>query len=360
MFIGDVEFRASLTVESPSFLFMGDISAYRMTLQQGLVSVGGYVRGGRFVQGYKRADLLANTAANVAKSKSAEKLAALSAKTAVTSKIPSRSEIKDALGAVGQDIRSAPLKMVNPLKLIKEGREREAFVKQSIEAATGKKIPSNPEIIAAGFKKGSKAAADFVKNNPDLIEDMAVNGVGFASSIGGGVTGDLVGALAARKAITDVKAVLKARKALKSDPGFQSAGTWGKIKQIRRKAIEELKASSEKIKDNAVGDTSGWLVGNTTAAALNPVPVAGNIPLVGAAVAMPVAPKIVKAARRIRQGESLELVAKETAKEIKNIPADAIRAGNERERKLREYLERRMLERRKQVLLMMKEDLRSA
>lgn len=315
-------------------------------LKQGLVAVKGYLRNGKLVRPFKRKDLLRIPGRSTEASDQA--LAGLARKTLEAGEIPSRGDIAAAAGVLAKDF------IKNPLGFIREGNQREKLVRRVLRAA-GVEVPSKPEIAIKAFKKASQKLAKYAKNNPQAVEDLIVNTGGLAGSVAGAVTagpvgqiaGDLSGALAVRKGFTDYKALQIARQKLRADQAFKSANILQKLKMLKGQTLAELKDAKlqEAIRDNRIGDVSGWAIGNAVANSLSGVPVLGAIPFKGALAAMPSAPEVVEAARRIRQGEELTGVVESSLDRIAGVPRRAIRAGNRREARLRAKLNQNIRDR---------------
>lgn len=273
-------------------------------------------------------------------SPSAKAAAKLIRKTIETEKIPSRSEIAELAGTVvGEAAR-------NPIKFIREGNQREAFVRGSL-SAVGYKVDTKAETTAKKMKKAAKSMKRYLKDNPQVVEDLIVNTGGFVGSQIGGATagplgqlgGDLGGALIVRKGFDDYKALGRARKTLKDDEAFKKANLLAKLGMIKKRSAEELKQMAKDRETNAAGDIAGFVVGNSTAMALQNAPIVGGVPLKGALVAMPVTPELVKGYQRLKAGEPAGTVVKDVAKSIASIPQRMIEAGNQRERDMRNKLE---------------------
>jgi len=236
-------------------------------------------------------------------SDSGQAIAQLAIKTLKTEELPSRLEVARAMGTATKGF------LRNPVKALKEGVQREAAVREAIQAQTGVIVPSQTAILKKAGQKMTGFVKDLVKKN---AEDGLVNTAGLAASIAGGavagpigaLAGDLGGALATRKAITDYKALQRARLKLADDEAFKSAGALSKLKILGAATLAELKspAMQKRIEDDATGDVAGWAIGNASAVTLTAMGV--NIPLKGAAVAIATVPSVVKAHRRIREGKS--------------------------------------------------------
>lgn len=319
----------------------------RAGTKQGTVAVKSFLRKGKLVRGFKRKQLLA-LADTVQNSGRGNKVAlGLIKETITTGQVPTKKKFLATLGAVGKDF------VRNPVKATREGFAREKLARQLIKEGTGYDATKLAASRAAA-KKASSAAKTYVKNNPEKVKDLTINTAGYLGSVAGGAVagpvgklgGDLVGALAVRKGITDFEALQKAKKILSNEEAFQKAGFFGKLKQTYGMTLKQLKSNVKQIEDDLTGDTAGWVVGNSVAestAGLVPIPLRGGI------VAMPVVPKIVKAKDRIKAGENARLVARETAKEIGEIPKNAVRsvqravrAGNLREQRMRNKLNRKL------------------
>lgn len=319
----------------------------RAGTKQGTVVVKSFLRKGKLVRGFKRKQLLALADTVPATTKGSKAALKLIKDTVANKKLPGRKQFLATLGEVVKDVRK------NPITAAKEGFAREKLVREYIKETTG----VNPTKLAASraaAKKASSAAKTYVKNNPEKVKDLTINTAGYLGSVAGGAVagpvgklgGDLVGALAVRKGITDFEALQKAKKILSNEEAFQKAGFFGKLKQTYGMTLKQLKSNVKQIEDDLTGDTAGWVVGNSVAestAGLVPIPLRGGI------VAMPVVPKIVKAKDRIKAGENARLVARETAKEIGEIPKNAVksvqravRAGNLREQRMRNRLNRKL------------------
>lgn len=262
----------------------------------------------------------------------------LALRTYATEEVPTREEVTHAMGLATREF------LQNPVKAVKEGFQREKIVRQAVELQTGKPMPTKQAIAHTAMKKAGEKMTSFVK---DLVkqnaEEGAVNTVGLTGSIVGGaiagplgaLAGDVGGALATRKAITDYKALQRARASLKDDEAFQSAGKLSQLKKLGAATLSELKSAEmqKEIEDNLTGDVAGWAIGNGAAVALTAAGV--GIPLKGAAVAIASTPTVVKAHRRIREGENAGKVIRETAQEVATAPVRALKSGNDREQQAR-------------------------
>lgn len=266
----------------------------------------------------------------------------LAKKTLKTAEIPTNIELLTVGKELAKDFVS------NPLRAIKEGRERELLVKGLIKSTTGKSLPTNTQLIKQGFSKG----VDAIKQNEELQKDLIVNTGGvIGSTIGsiaglpGQLAGDLLGATAVRKTITDISVTKTAITKARTDAVFSSLSSFDKFKKVREISLKELKdlAESGKLTDDLVADTSGWAVGNTiaeSAKGLVPLPFKGAV---GASVTVP---DFVKASRRIRSGENIKQVVKETANEVLLKPVKMYQRGKIREQALRDKLNSKL----KQIL----------
>ena len=272
---------------------------------------------------------------------SGQAIAQLAIKTLKTEELPSRLEVARAMGTVTKEF------LRNPVKALKEGVQREAAVREEIKAQTGVIVPSQTEILKKAGQKMTSFVKGFVKKN---AEEGVVNTAGLAGSIAGGavagpigaLAGDLGGALATRKAITDYKALQRAKSKLADDEAFKSAGALSKLKILGAATLAELKTPEmqREIEDNVTGDVSGWAIGNASAVALGAMGV--NIPLKGAAVALATVPSVVKAHRRIREGEAAGKVIREAARDLVNLPKNAISRGEDREKAVRREATRKI------------------
>lgn len=285
----------------------------------------------------------------------------LALRTYATEELPTREEIGHAMGLATREF------LRNPVKAVRAGFQREKVIRQAVESQTGKPLPTKQAIVTAGVKKmfnplgkvvrenmqtgssatltqaGEKMTAFVEEKMRKQGEDGAVNTAGFTGSIVGGaiagplgaLAGDLGGAMATRKAVTDYKALQRARASLKDDEAFQSAGKLSQLKKLGAATLSELKSAEmqKKIEDDLTGDVAGWAIGNGAAAALTAARV--GIPLKGAAVAIASTPTVVKAHRRIREGENAGKVIRETAQEVATAPVRAVKSGNDRERQAR-------------------------
>lgn len=269
---------------------------------------------------------------------SGKAIVSMALKTFQTEELPERQEIARAMGLATREF------LQNPVKAVKAGMQRERLVRQAVEMQTGQAVPTKPEILKkAGAKMAGYVrakAGELIKQN---AEEGAVNTVGLAGSIVGGavagpvgaLAGDIGGALVTRKALTDYKALQRARRTLADDEAFKSAGKLSKLKKLGAATLAELKSPEmqREIEDNLTGDTAGWAIGNASAMALTAA--GGGIPLQGAAVAIASTPTVVKAHRRIREGEAIGKVIRETAQEVATTPARALKSGNDRETQMR-------------------------
>ena len=274
-------------------------------------------------------------------SASGQAIAQLAVKTLKTEELPSRLEVARAMGIATKGF------LRNPVKALKEGVQREAAVRESIKAQTGVIVPSQTEILKKAGQKMTGFVKDSIKKN---AEDGAVNTAGLAASIVGGavagpigaLAGDLGGALATRKAITDYKALQRAKSKLADDEAFKSAGALSKLKRLGAATLAELKSAEmqKKIEDDATGDVAGWAIGNASAVALTAMGV--NIPLKGAVVAIATTPSVVKAHRRIREGEAAGKVIREAARDLASLPKNVISRGEDREKAARQEATRKI------------------
>ena len=306
---------------------------------------------GRFARNADRARTLYATAQRMAsESKGGKAVGELITEAIDKGEIPSRRRIAGAIGKV----TLAALK--DPVGEFKRGREREKLVLEAIEIATEESI-THKKVIRQGASRAKQRAQQFIKNNPDKVEEAVVGLSGFtASQVGaalGGPVGekaaDLVGSVSARKAIRDYRALKGARAKLSDDKDFKNASRIKKLGMLRDATLEELKRNREKTEDDTTGDVAGWVAGNSGGDVAASVGRAAGIPLTGAvggiSSAMAVSPKIVEARKRIKQGEARSKVIAETAKEIASTPKKRIeqarrliQEGNEREAKLRQKL----------------------
>lgn len=152
-----------------------------------------------------------------------------------------------------------------------------------------------------------KAAVKGVEllENPVTRRDLLVNTGGFVSSaVAGALAGpeaalaaDLVGALAVRAVVVGRDLVHSAREQIAHRKIYQEANALKKTVLVGKKIFADLKKEhvKEKIDDDTTADVVGWAIGNTAANFLShtlPSSVAW-IPLKGAAVAMPLVPRVV-------------------------------------------------------------------
>jgi hypothetical protein len=329
-----------------------NLAEYRLLIpragtKQSVVAVKSFLRKGKLVRGFKRKQLLALADALPTNTRSGKQAINLIKDTIATGQVPNKKKFLTTLGEVGKDF------VKNPVRATREGFAREKLARQLIKESTGYDA-TKLAVSRTAAKRTTQAAKQYVKNNPEKVQELLVNTAGVAgSAVGGSIAGpvgklggDLVGALAARKGLTDFEALQKAKKILSNDEAFKRAGFFGKLKQTYGMTLKQLKDNAKEIEDNFTGDSAGWAVGNAAAEALDPVI---SAPLKGAAVAIPVVPKLVKAKNRIKAGENARLVARETAKEIGAIPKQAaqsvrrtIRAGNLREQRMRNRLNRKL------------------
>lgn len=267
----------------------------------------------------------------------------LATKTLHNAEIPTNREILTVGKELAKDFIS------NPIRAIKEGRERELLVKGLIKSTTGKELPTNAKLLKQGFTKG----IDAIKQNEELQKDLIVNTggvigstIGSVAGLPGKLAGDLLGAATTRKAITDISVTKTAITKARTDEVFNSLSAFDKFKKVREISLKELKDLAEKGKltDDLVADTSGWAVGNTIAesavGSVIPLPFKGAV---GASVTVP---DFVKASRRIRAGENTKQVVKETANEVLLKPVKMYQRGKAREQALRDKLNSKL----KQIL----------
>jgi len=274
-------------------------------------------------------------------SASGQAIVQLAIKTLKTEGLPSRLEVARAMGTATKEF------LRNPVKALKEGTQREIAVREAIKVQTGIIVPSQTAILKKAGQKMTTFVKGFVKKN---AEEGVVNTAGLAGSIAGGavagpigaLAGDLAGAVATRKAITDYKALQRAKSKLADDEAFKSAGALSKLKILGAATLAELKTPEmqREIEDNATGDVAGWAIGNASAVALTAMGV--NIPLKGAAVAIATTPSVVKAHRRIREGEAAGKVIREAARDLVNLPQNVISRGEDREKAVRQEATRKI------------------
>lgn len=258
----------------------------------------------------------------------------LTKKTLETAEIPTNRELL----TVGKELAKDFVR--NPIRAVKEGRERELLVKGLIKSTTGKELPNNTQLIKQGFNNGIEA----IKKNEELQKDLIVNTggvigstIGSVAGLPGQLAGDLLGASVVRKAVTDITVTKTAITKARTDTVFNSLSSFDKFKKVREISLKELKDLAEqgKLTDDLVADTSGWAVGNTiaeTAKGLVPLPFKGAV---GASITVP---DFVKASRRIRAGENTKQVVKETANEVLLKPVKMYQRGKLREQDLRDKL----------------------
>lgn len=278
----------------------------------------------------------------------------LAQKTWETSELPSRKEIAKTAGAIVKDF------IKNPIKAARDGMERDRLARKGLSIITGVEM-THMEAAKRGASAAGKATKQFLKENPDAIEEWAIGLSGFASSqvgnlVGGTVgekAGDLVGAMAARKTINDIKAYKSARAKLNEDEAFKAAGRLQKAKMIVKTSASEAKRmqqeEKEKRENDKTSDIGGWVAGNAAGDVGGAIGKASGIPLAGAALgagagiggAMAANPHILRAKDRVKAGESVGTIAKEAAtsaiansKKVRNIKK-AIVAGNNQEAKIR-------------------------
>ena len=164
----------------------------------------------------------------------------------------------------------------------------------------------NPVARVGGFVRSEQGKA--------LLEDLAVNSVGFAASQVGnqfgvvpGLAGDLGGALVARNAIATGKAGFSAFRGLRQQDQFKQASLLGKAKLLGNQTKLNLQSEmmQRSLGSNLTGDLTGFAIGNGFANAANAgldaisgvVPGAGilrAVPFKGALAAGLTVPKITK------------------------------------------------------------------
>lgn len=189
-----------------------------------------------------------------------------------------------------------------------------ANTKSQISRATN----SANRVITVNAKTVESNAADELESQrislPKIsraqIEDAGVNTAGLIGSIVGGhfagpmgaLGGDLMGALAARQALTVGKAGTQAFGALKDDPTFQAARAMEKFARLVEEVNKNLQSEAvqKQLGNDLTGDIAGWGIGNASAAVGNMIPGLGGIPFKGAAVAMATVPHLVKMRERIQ------------------------------------------------------------
>jgi hypothetical protein len=268
-----------------------------------------------------------------------------------TGDLPSRKEASNLLGiAAKETIR-------NPIKGVKQGLEREAFMREAIELASNIDA-SRRAVMVAGAKNAGAAIADITgKNFKSWAEEGSVGAAGAIGGLSGAAIGGLIGATVAgpvgtavggflgekaadvggslivRKAITNFKAHKSALSKLNEDEAFAAADKLTKKKLLKKQTLSELEAMAEAIRDNRIEDVGGWMIGNTAAHSLQAVGV--KIPLEGAAVAMATTKTAAGAYKRVKAGEkTTEVVREIVAAPIVKTKA-SVKAGDQREEELR-------------------------
>ena len=121
----------------------------------------------------------------------------------------------------------------------------------------------------------------------DKSEDLIVNAAGTAGAIAAGAlgpVGPIVGDLLASTAVKHTILVKDSFDDLANTKEFESLNRWQKAAAVLRRA----KANDQKAK--AAGEGTGFLVGNSVAQITKGIPVLGNLPLRGGAVALVVMP----------------------------------------------------------------------
>lgn len=270
-------------------------------------------------------------------SASGDEILRLVNQTFQTEQLPSRQEIVSAAVPVIKDF------LKNPLGAIREGFKREKLARKGIEISTGQALPSNVELVQKGFGETLKAVAAQLKQLASS-DDTIVNTAGFLGSVVGGsaggvvgqLAGDLGGALVARKALNDIKAITAGLQKVKSSPEKQ--GLLKQLQVVRATAIAELKSieAERQKRVDAVGDVSGFAIGNASATALSALPGIGGIPFKGAAVALATVPKFQAADQKLQAGEDVTKVIQELVQELLTIPKEYVDAGNAREQQVRD------------------------
>lgn len=125
----------------------------------------------------------------------------------------------------------------------------------------------------------------------DNLEDAVVNTAGTIGGIVGGSAGpvgSLVGDLLASTAVKHSLLVTDSYNDLANTVEFDKLSKWGKATAV----IKRAQANDQKAK--AIGEGTGFLIGNSAALGLNSIPRMGGIPLKGAAAAFILMPKIQK------------------------------------------------------------------
>lgn len=270
-------------------------------------------------------------------SASGDEILRLVNQTFQTEQLPSRQEITAAAVPIIKDF------LKNPFAAIREGFKREKLARKGVEAATGQALPSNVELVQKGFGETLKAVAAQLKQLASS-DDTIVNTAGFLGSVVGGsaggvvgqLAGDLGGALVARKALNDIKAITAGLQKVKSSPEKQ--GLLKQLQVVRATAIAELKSieAERRKRVDTVGDVSGFAIGNASASALNLVPGIGKIPFKGAGVALATVPKFQAADQKLQAGEDVTKVIQELVQELLTIPKEYVDAGNAREQQVRD------------------------
>jgi len=252
--------------------------------------------------------------------------------TARQGKIPTRRFLAKEAKVIGKDF------IKNPIQNTLKGARRERMTRGIVKAITGKTIPSRRRMLGQGVTKTVKSL-----NTPANRENLAVNTMGFLGSVGGGaiggfpgkIAGDLVGAVAARKAITDAKATHKTIKSLSNRSAFRQANPLQKARMIQRGSMGRLRGMRPSILDNKIDDTAGWAVGNTVAESLDPVL---GAPFKGMGAALAVGPTLNKHTKRAMAGTPLGQVVRDAARDVRGLPKKWWQQGNRREAAMRQRL----------------------
>jgi len=131
--------------------------------------------------------------------------------------------------------------------------------------------------------KDTKAGKFVTGKTEDAIVNTAGTLGGLAGS-GAGPVGAIVGDLLASTAVKHSILVKDSLDDLKNTEEFEAKGKWGKAKAV----LERARANDQKAK--AIGEGTGFLVGNSAAQALKTIPAISGIPLKGGAAALLVMP----------------------------------------------------------------------
>ena len=161
--------------------------------------------------------------------------------------------------------------------------------------------PPEPTIESRTEEFRQFAIGKLKEQTPDLI----VNTAGVVGSIvgenlagpAGALAGDLLGAGAARQAVTLGQAILSAKQKLRSRREATLRAKVDQLRELGRATLSEFNdpAFQRQYMNDLTGDVGGWGIGNSAAIVGNMIPGVASIPMKGALVAMTAVPKVQKA-----------------------------------------------------------------